>query len=167
MIKLNFMKNVKYLVAIILCSIFSFGSFAQSVTEVFSVSGNCGMCKSRIEAAAKEAGATQASWDADSKKIKVSFDASATTVTKIQEKIASVGHDNPGFKASDEVYNKLHGCCKYDRAGADQAMTESCCKDGKCKDGTCKNTKKDCCQTGTCDKKDKKGKSCCDSCAKS
>jgi len=137
---------------------------AQTATEVFNVSGNCGMCKSRIEAAAKEAGATAASWDADSKKLKGSFDASATTVSKIQEKVASVGHDNVGFKASDEVYNKLHACCKYDRAATEQAVTESCCKDGKCKDGTCKNTKKDCCQNGTCDKK---AKPCCDNCKKS
>jgi mercuric ion binding protein len=161
------MKNFKYVLTIILSLIFSVGSFAQSVTEVFTVSGNCGMCKSRIEAAAKEAGASQANWDADSKKIKVNFDASATSVVKIQEKIAAVGHDNPGFKASDEVYNKLHGCCKYDRTSAEQAVAMSCCKDGKCKDGSCKNTKKECCQNGTCDKKDKKGKSCCDNCAKS
>lgn len=140
---------------------------AQTTTEVFTVSGNCGMCKTRIENAAKEAGATAASWDADAKKLIVSFDASATSVAKIQEKVAGVGHDNAGFKASDEVYNKLHGCCKYDRATAEQAMSGSCCKDGKCKDGSCKNTSKDCCQSGTCDKKGKKGKACCANCTKS
>ena len=137
---------------------------AQTTTDVFNVSGNCGMCKSRIEAAAKEAGASSASWDADSKKLKVSFDAGTTSSSKIQEKVASVGHDNVGFKASEEAYNKLHACCKYDRAAIEQAVTESCCKDGKCKDGTCKNTKKDCCQNGTCDKK---AKPCCDNCKKS
>ena len=65
--------------------------------------------------AAKEAGAVAATWDTDSKKLKVSFDANVTSISKIQEKVAGVGHDNAGFKASDEVYNKLHGCCKYIR----------------------------------------------------
>ena len=60
---------------------------AQTTTDVFNVSGNCGMCKSRIEAAAKEAGASSASWDADSKKLKVSFDAGTTSSSKIQEKV--------------------------------------------------------------------------------
>ena len=162
------MKTIKFLMATVLFLLSVNLVSAQSVTEVFAVSGNCGMCKSRIEAAAKEAGATAASWDTDSQKLKVSFDASATSLSKIQEKVAGVGHDNPGFKASDEVYNKLHGCCKYDRTTAEQTMTTtSCCKDGKCKDGSCKNMSKDCCQNGTCDKKGKKGKGCCDNCKKS
>ena len=162
------MKTIKFLMATALFFLSINLVSAQSVTEVFAVSGNCGMCKSRIEAAAKEAGATAASWDTDSKKLKVSFDASGTSLSKIQEKVAGVGHDNPGFKASDEVYSKLHGCCKYDRTAAEQTMaTTSCCKDGKCKDGSCKNMSKDCCQTGTCDKKGKKGKGCCDNCKKS
>ena len=162
------MKTIKFLMATALF-LLSFNLVnAQSVTEVFAVSGNCGMCKSRIEAAAKEAGATAAAWDTDSKKLKVSFDANATSLSKIQEKVASVGHDNAGFKASDEVYNKLHGCCKYDRTSAEQTMTAtSCCKDGKCKDGSCKDTSKDCCQNGSCDKKGKKGKACCENCKKS
>jgi len=161
------MKTIKFLMATALF-LLSFNLVnAQSVTEVFAVSGNCGMCKSRIEAAAKEAGATAAAWDTDSKKLKVSFDANATSLSKIQEKVANVGHDNAGFKASDEVYNKLHGCCKYDRTSSEQTMTAtSCCKDGKCKDGTCKNPTKDCCQNGTCDQKGKKGKACCDNCKK-
>ncbi len=41
-------------------------SFAQKTkTESFAVSGNCGMCKAKIEKAAKEAGASSASWDVD------------------------------------------------------------------------------------------------------
>ncbi len=139
---------------------------AQNKKEVFHVAGNCGMCKGRIENAAKEAGATQASWDADSKKLTVSYDAASTSVSKIQEQVALVGHDNAGAKATDEAYAKLHGCCKYDRAATDAVGGDSCCKDGKCKDGSCKDTSKDCCKNGQCDKKTKKGKSCCTNCSK-
>jgi len=142
-----------------------FSATAQNKKEGFHVAGNCGMCKGRIENAAKEAGATQASWDADSKKLTVNYDASNTNVSKIQEQVALVGHDNAGAKATDEAYAKLHGCCKYDRTAA--AGSESCCKDGKCKDGSCKDTSKDCCKNGQCDKKNKKGKACCANCSKS
>ena len=135
------------------------------------------MCKSRIEKAAKEAGATNASWNDESKQLKVTF-ASNTSVEAIQKKVAAVGHDNAGAIASDDVYNKLHGCCKYER-NADAAQDidkKSCCKDGEsckhdevkagtpccdkpcCKDGKCAKCA-DCCKDGKCTK----GGDCCKS----
>lgn len=144
-------------------------ALAQTVTETFAVSGNCGMCKSRIEKAAKEAGATEASWDQNKKSLTVSFSADATSVAKIQQKVAEVGHDNAGFRATDEVYAKLHGCCKYERENT--AATEgNCCKEGKCgKNGKCKDGKsgkgnKSCKEgkEGSCgNEKGKDGKGCC------
>jgi len=158
-------KNLFLAAAFIMSSVM--GVQAQNKKEIFQVSGNCGMCKGRIENAAKEAGATQASWNADSKKLAVTYDAATTSLSKIQEQVALVGHDNAGAKASDDVYAKLHGCCKYDRTAAAAATDgESCCKDGKCKDGSCKDTTKDCCKNGQCEKKGKKGKSCCANCTK-
>lgn len=141
---------------------------AQSKTETFKVSGNCGMCKSKIEKAAKEAGAKDASWDADSKELTVTYKSSTTNAAKIQQKIAEVGYDNVGFKATAEAYNKLHGCCKYER---EEAVTEKpdCCKGGKCtmeghsgKD-CCKKSeaKMDCCKDGKCTKEGHSGKDCC------
>ena len=46
-------------------------AFAQLNNGDFKVSGNCGMYKSKIEKAAKEAGAKDASWDADKQEITV------------------------------------------------------------------------------------------------
>ena len=143
-------------------------SFAQSKTESFQVSGNCGMCKTRIEKAAKEAGASDAKWDADTKQLTITYQSSTTNTAKIQQKIAEVGHDNAGFKASMDVYNKLPGCCKYDKAATDEKM--DCCKDGKCtKEGhdgkdCCKKegaAKMDCCKDGKCTKEGHDGKDCC------
>jgi len=144
-------------------------TLAQTTTETFSVAGNCGMCKSRIEKAAKEAGATEASWDQNKKALTVSFNADASSMAKIQQKVAEVGHDNVGFRATDEVYAKLHGCCKYERANSTEAAAGSCCKEGQCgKDGKCKEGKSgkgsNSCKEGgaSCgNTKGNKGESCC------
>lgn len=163
-----FMKNIFLTCAAILI-LNGTGLFAQQYAS-FQVSGNCGMCKSRIEKAAKEAGAAKAIWNEDSKQLNVSF-ASNTSVEAIQKKIAAVGHDNAGAKASDEVYNKLHGCCQYERSTAAAQATDKapCCKAGEsckqegskvttpccdkpcCKDGKCAHCG-DCCKEGKCTK---------------
>lgn len=91
--------------------------FAQTKTEKFEVKGNCGMCETRIEKAANEVeGVSKADWDQESMMATVVFDESKTSVDDIQKAIAKAGHDTGKHKASDEVYNKLPGCCKYDRS---------------------------------------------------
>ena len=81
---------------------------------VFGVSGNCEMCKERIENAAKSfQGVSSADWDVNSKKISVEYDNKRVGLDEIQEAIAKAGHDNEKFKASDEVYNNLPECCLY------------------------------------------------------
>jgi copper chaperone CopZ len=94
-------------------------------TKTFKVLGNCGMCKRTIEKAAINAGATKAVWSWESHLIVVTFDAAKTSIDAIQREIAAVGYDNEGHKTSDEVYNKLHGCCQYDRSGKDDGQ-KSC-----------------------------------------
>lgn len=90
--------------------------FAQLKTQEFKVKGNCGMCEARIEKAAKSVdGVSMADWNKESKVIKVSFDESKSSVQKVQKAIADAGHDTPGHKAKNEVYNALPACCKYDR----------------------------------------------------
>lgn len=164
------MKSIKIFSLAIVALAFTTAATAQSKTETFKVSGNCGMCKNKIEKAAKEAGAKEASWDADSKQLTVTYKSSTTNAAKIQQKIAEVGYDNVGFKSTVEAYNKLHGCCKYDR---ESAVTEKadCCKGGKCtmeghegKADCCKKDdakKMDCCKDGKCTKEGHDGKDCC------
>lgn len=89
--------------------------FAQSKSETLKVSGECGSCKKKIESAAKKAGATYAVWNVDSKELTVKYNSSSTNSAKIQKAIADVGYDTPDFKATDEAYNKLDGCCQYER----------------------------------------------------
>ncbi|MET0394692.1 MAG: cation transporter, partial [Chitinophagaceae bacterium] len=118
-----------------------------SKTETIPVSGNCGMCKSTIEKSAKKAGASEAAWDAATQVLTVTYNSSSSDAAKIQQSIAAAGYDTRDVKASDAAYNKLHDCCKYERAGAAKA---ACCDAGKC-------VKEDnCCTAGKCDKKEGK-----------
>ncbi len=82
-------------------------------TDTIQVSGNCDMCKARIEKAAKLEGVSKAEWSKKDKKLVATFDPAKTNRTEIEKKVAAAGHDTKNVKATDAVYNKLPGCCKY------------------------------------------------------
>lgn len=80
----------------------------------FNVSGNCEMCKDRIEEAAKSVkGVTTAVWDVKTKKIDVTYNNNLNGIASIQKAIAKAGHDTGKYKADDKVYNSLPKCCLY------------------------------------------------------
>lgn len=134
-------------------------SAAQVQNETIPVAGNCGMCRAKIEKAAKTAGAEEAKWSSESQAITVKYNSSTTNAAKIQKAIAAVGYDTRDHKASDKVYEKLPGCCKYDRmASSDQLAKKACCEAGECKHG---EGTKDCCVNGKCTKGDHDAKDCC------
>tara|TARA_R110000868_G_scaffold212443_3_gene462367 strand:- start:378 stop:977 length:600 start_codon:yes stop_codon:yes gene_type:complete len=82
----------------------------------FSVSGKCGMCKKRIEKAAKSvAGVTSAVWGKESKIITIGVSDASTTEAMVSDAIIAVGHDTKFSKAKLETYENLPGCCHYDR----------------------------------------------------
>jgi cytochrome oxidase Cu insertion factor (SCO1/SenC/PrrC family) len=85
-------------------------------TETFKVWGACEMCKTRIEKTVKAEGVTTANWDEKTQMLTVSFDPKKSSVDVLSKKLASVGHDTEKYRAPDEVYAKLPGCCHYDRA---------------------------------------------------
>ncbi|PRY13822.1 copper chaperone CopZ [Pontibacter ummariensis] len=88
---------------------------AQS-SATFEVNGKCGMCKKRIEKAALGLeGVESAVWDAESKALAVKYDPAKVSEADIQKQVASVGHDTEQVKATEEAYNSLPGCCKYER----------------------------------------------------
>jgi periplasmic mercuric ion binding protein len=112
------MKSI-YKMAVLLAALFTFHTaHAQKNAlqkETIKVWGNCGMCKTKIEKAAKGAGAVKASWNAETQELKVQYKADATSGKKIQEAIAKTGYDTQDVTADDEAYKKLHGCCQYER----------------------------------------------------
>lgn len=114
------MKAKYSLLIIFLLSITVTISFGQKQSlelkqETIKVWGNCGMCKSTIEKAAKGAGASYAVWNKKSKRLTVKYFPSKSSRKKIEEKISIAGYDTENFTAPAEAYNKLHVCCKYDR----------------------------------------------------
>lgn len=94
-------------------------------TETFKVYGNCGMCKTRIEKAAKSIkGVKSAKWNGETAMITVSWDESKNSLDAISNAIATVGHDTKWNSAKEEVYNKLPGCCQYERKDSDGGKKE-------------------------------------------
>ena len=85
------------------------------ITETFQVSGNCGMCRKTIEAAAAIKGVKTAQWSEDSKVLTLKYDRSKTTSSDVLRKIAYAGYDNEKYLAPDLAYQSLHGCCQYER----------------------------------------------------
>ena len=108
--------KTKVLSTLFILTISTMTVLAGNITKKVKVAGNCGMCETRIEKAAKAIeGVSMADWNKETQMIEVTFDSDITDLNSIQKAIAKVGHDTGKFKATDEVYNKLPGCCKYDR----------------------------------------------------
>jgi mercuric ion binding protein len=82
----------------------------------FHVSGNCEMCKKRIEKVALGvSGVKSADWHMDCGTLYLIVNEQKTDVLTIQKAIAKVGHDTNEVKALQEDYEKLHTCCQYER----------------------------------------------------
>ncbi len=84
-------------------------------TTTAHIYGNCGMCEKTIEKAAYKKGEAKADWDKDTKIAQITYDSSLTSADVILQRIAAAGYDSDQFKAADEAYNNLAGCCQYDR----------------------------------------------------
>jgi copper chaperone CopZ len=74
------------------------------------------MCKITIDKAAGTVeGVKFARWTLATKEINIKYDIDKTSVDSIQKALALAGYDSEKYKATDEDYNNLHKCCKYDR----------------------------------------------------
>lgn len=83
---------------------------------MFTVSGNCEMCKARIEKAAKSvAGVVSATWSPKDQLLHLNFDKTKTNQRKVSQAIAAAGHDTQLDQASDKTYDALPSCCLYSR----------------------------------------------------
>ncbi|PQJ30770.1 heavy metal transporter [Nonlabens arenilitoris] len=90
---------------------------SEVTTSKLYVNGMCGMCKARIEKATTAvSGVASAVWDIDTKMLTVSYDHQLTSEKDIEKAAAGVGHDTNSTRATDDSYDNLHPCCKYERA---------------------------------------------------
>lgn len=106
-----------YFTKVILGAFLLFATFvsAQNLSKnQFKVKGKCEMCKERIETTAKKAGAKSAQYSIDSQTLTIET-SEKVSPEDVLKKVAEAGHDNEKFKAPDETYEKLPGCCHYDR----------------------------------------------------
>lgn len=113
---------MKKIMLVLLLLSFSISTQAQEKKKnknakyTVGVSGNCEMCKKRIEKAAfLVKGVKSADWHADHQDIHLIIDENKCTIEEVQQAIATVGHDTDSVKADDEVYEKMHSCCQYER----------------------------------------------------
>ena len=112
------MRNI---IGVLLLTFFGFSVQAQEVKNKnskveFHVSGNCEMCKKRIEKAALSvSGVKSADWHMDCGTLYLIVNEQKTNVVTIQDSIAKAGHDAAEVKALKEDYDKLHTCCQYQR----------------------------------------------------
>jgi periplasmic mercuric ion binding protein len=110
------MKTVKIIILALLAIVITSTVYSQSATtktETIKVSGNCDMCKVRIEKAAKIDGVSKAEWNKDSKMLALTYDPAKTNLDAIGKKVAAAGHDTEKTKAEVKAYDKLPSCCKY------------------------------------------------------
>ena len=89
---------------------------SKNAKYIFEVNGNCEQCQKRIQKAAFSVdGVKMASWNIETHEMTVIINEEKCTLLDVEKAIANVGHDTKEVKAKDEVYAKLHGCCKYER----------------------------------------------------
>ena len=112
---------MKRIVLLVLACLFSLTMVAQEKKSknkkvVIKVAGNCGMCEKRIEKAAYSVkGVKDAEWHVDCQDIHLVIDETKCSADDVAKAIAAVGHDTGSIKADNAVYEKLHGCCNYER----------------------------------------------------
>lgn len=108
------MKGKLYLFIFVIISSTLLFAQTKSIKDIeIKVFGNCGMCKTRIEGALKLKEVKIAKWDKKTKMLRVAFDENKISLDSLQKRLAAVGHDTEKFKAPDDVYKKLPGCCLY------------------------------------------------------
>ena len=115
------MRNVTFITLLLsILFVYACGNAEQDKTKTelttteasIMVQGNCEMCKKRIEQAASSIeGVQSASWDKDTKMLKLTYTGNVE-IAKVEKALADAGHDTENAKAG-EAYENLPGCCHY------------------------------------------------------
>ena len=110
------MKKYIYLLFIFSLSTANAQDNSKNKKTVIKVSGNCEMCKMRIEKAALSVkGVKYANWNIPENRMTLTFNSKRVELIEIHKSIANSGHDTSEVLASDEVYAELPICCLYIR----------------------------------------------------
>ena len=96
----------------------------NKISETVKISGNCGMCKEKIEKAGNLKKIAKVDWNKETNLATLTYDSKKTNQDEILKRIALAGYDSEKFLAPDTVYNNLHGCCQYERVGKTETKVE-------------------------------------------
>jgi copper chaperone CopZ len=107
------MKSIFTIVLVMAFASLGFAQQKKTQTTSFSVGGVCEMCKARIERAVDVKGVKSASYDLTTHQLQITYQPAKITEEKIHQLLNEAGHDTSKSKATDEQYDKVHGCCKY------------------------------------------------------
>ena len=100
------MKKITFLLLLVIPLISFSQTKEKNARDTFEVSGNCDMCKKRIESATLSLkGVKYVSWSPQSKNFSIIYNSTKVSIDDVKKKIADVGHDNSSYKATDEVYD--------------------------------------------------------------
>lgn len=107
------MKKIVLIVCLVLFSI-----TVQSQKKIqklqFEVAGVCEMCKERIERAALLTdGVKSADWNIKTHILTIIYNQYTTDPLTIKTNVALSGHSSREVQATDEAYESLNACCKY------------------------------------------------------
>ncbi|MCF8320724.1 MAG: cation transporter [Flavobacterium sp.] len=109
---------------LILATVLLLGGFSIQAQEKLNknakyeieVNGSCDMCQSRIQKAAFSiAGVKSATWSIETHKLNLILNEEKATVLDVKKAVAKAGYDTDEVKATNENYDKLPGCCQYER----------------------------------------------------
>jgi cation transport ATPase len=112
------MKNLILAVVVFLAgfSIQAQEKLNKNAKYVIEVNGNCEQCQNRIQKAAYSvSGVKSANWSIETHELSLILNEEKTTILAIKKAIAKVGHDTDEVKAIANSYDKLPGCCQYER----------------------------------------------------
>ena len=110
------MKIYVYLLFVLSFSTINAQDTSKNKKTIFKVSGNCEMCKMRIEKAALSVkGVKYANWSIPDNDLRLIYNSSKIDIVEIHKSISNSGHDTSELKAPLEIYNGLPNCCLYPR----------------------------------------------------
>lgn len=112
------MKKIIMIIAVVFLGLSTQAQEKKNKNAKYSidVNGNCEMCKKRIEKAAYGvSGVKSAVWDTGSHELGLILNEQKASLLDVEKAVAKAGHDTKRVKATQEDYDKLHGCCLYER----------------------------------------------------
>ena len=113
---------MKKIVLIVMVTFLGFSVNAQEEKKnknakyEIEVNGNCEQCQKRIQKAAfTVAGVKSANWSIETHELSLILNEEKATILDVKKAVANAGYDTDEVKATVESYDKLPGCCQYER----------------------------------------------------